>query len=232
MVDRADIAGRVITAALGLAADFGWRHVGFADIAAESGVSLAEIRTQFPSKPAILSAFNRMIDEKVLAGSTPSDDSEPARDRLFDVIMRRFDAMAPYKDGILAALHGTVPFDPAAMICGACNLLNSMSWMLEAGGVDSAGPRGKLRAKGLLAVYLCAFRAWSRDDSPDLAHTMAVLDKNLRRAENLAGMLGGGARKDDEAAAGEEVKPVPKKAGGGKAKKTGTRAKRARSTKK
>ena len=33
------------------------------------------------------------------------------------------------------------------------------------------------------AAYLSAMRVWQRDDSPDLARTMAALDARLRRIE-------------------------------------------------
>lgn len=66
-----------------------------------------------------------------------------------------------------------------------------MSWMLEAAGIASAGPLGLLRAKGLLAVWLAVLRVWLLDESPDLAPTMAALDRHLRRAEQFAVRLDG-----------------------------------------
>jgi len=41
-----------------------------------------------------------------------------------------------------------------------------------------------LRSKGLLAIWLATLKVWLEDDSPDLAPTMAALDRNLRRAES------------------------------------------------
>jgi hypothetical protein len=86
-----------------------------------------------------------------------------------------------------------------------------MRWMLEAAGVSTAGLRGALRVRGLMAVWLWALRAWERDESADLSGTMAALDTALRRAETAAAWLGthratvggatvGGATVGDDAA--------------------------------
>jgi ubiquinone biosynthesis protein COQ9 len=69
--------------------------------------------------------------------------------------------------------------------------LRSMGWMLEGAGVSAAGPFGRLRAKGLLAVWLWTLRAWRRDSSDDLAATMAALDKALTQAGQVATRLCG-----------------------------------------
>jgi hypothetical protein len=46
-----------------------------------------------------------------------------------------------------------------------------------------------LRRKGLLGVWLWTLRAWERDDSADLAATMAALDTALARAGRAAQWL-------------------------------------------
>ena len=40
-----------------------------------------------------------------------------------------------------------------------------------------------------ICSWIVTLRTWQRDESEDMAHTMAVLDKNLRRAERLRLML-------------------------------------------
>ena len=67
------------------------------DIAQEAGLGLVEMRDLYPSKGAILDGFIRVIDKRVIAGTTEDLAGEPARERIFDVVMRRLDAMAPYK---------------------------------------------------------------------------------------------------------------------------------------
>ncbi len=177
---------RVIEAALALAAASGWRKLGLADIAKEAGLTMAEVRSVFPSKAAILTGFVRRTDERVLAGGKV--EGSTARDRLFDVLMRRFDVLQPDRNAVRAIIRDSL-CDPLAVLCQGPKLLCSMAWMLEAAGLSSAGLNGVLRTKGLALVYLVALRAWLKDDSADLAKTMAVLDRGLRQAEKLAACL-------------------------------------------
>jgi AcrR family transcriptional regulator len=196
-----DIRQRIVDAALDLAAERGWAGLGLADIAAAAGVGLADLHGQFGSKAAILRTFFRSVDGAVLAGPAPAD--EPARDRLFEVLMRRFDALASRKAAVAAVVRD-LPADPPAALCALAHLGCSMAWMLEAAGIPSAGLMGLARAKGLSFVWLNALRVWLNDDTPDLARTMAALDKGLRRAEAVAGLCRFGPRqgRGDEAAAG------------------------------
>jgi ubiquinone biosynthesis protein COQ9 len=72
--------------------------------------------------------------------------------------------------------------------------------------VSTAGVRGELRVRGLVAVWLWTVRAWRADETEDLAHTMAALDTALRRAEQAAEWLGHRARASEPPA---EQPPEP-----------------------
>ncbi len=179
-------ADRAIEAALRLAAAHGWRPVTMAAVAGRAGLDLGALLGLFPTKAALVHAFFRRIDGRVLAGECYAPDApEPVRDRLFDVLMRRFDALAPHKKAVAAILNDTA-LDPLAALCGLCRVWRSMALMLEAAGLDASGLVGLARAKGLALVYLNALRVWLRDDTADMAKTMAALDKGLKRAEAIA----------------------------------------------
>ena len=186
---RPDAPTRLIEAALRLAALQGWNDTGLAEIAQEAEVPLAEARAEFPSREALLAAFIARIDRAMLEGIDAELGDEPLRDRLFDVVMRRFDAMAPHKEGIAAILRD-LSRDPARLACFAAGpVRRSLDWMLTGAGAPSWGPLQPLQRKGLGLVYLGALRAWLRDDSPDLAKTMAAVDKGLGRMESIVRML-------------------------------------------
>ena len=184
MVRKADIPKVVIAAALELAAEQGWRRVSLHGIAERAGVPLADLYQRFWSKQAVLSAFVRGIDEEVLRSLDPEDAAEGSRDRLFAVLMRRFDALAPHRQAV-AAIVRDAGSDPLLLACSACRYLRSMAWMLEAAGISTAGMRGLLRVKGLCALYLAVLAVWLEDETTDMARTMAALDRWLRRAEWL-----------------------------------------------
>ncbi len=196
-----DAPTRLMEAALRLAALQGWRGTTMVEIAAEAGVTLAEARRAFASKEALLAAFFARIDEAMLEGLDQAGGDEPVRDRLFDVIMRRFDAMAPYKDGIRAAVRDLLR-EPLGLVCLAAGpIRRSLDWILAGAGVDPWGPLQPLQRKGLGLVYLATLRAWFQDDSADLARTMAALDKGLARLEAVLGMLPGVASRPTDPAA-------------------------------
>ncbi len=177
---------RVIDAALGLAAERRWREVSLRDIAEAAGIGLGDLHGMFRSKGAIVAAFTRRIDAQVIAGTDAEALGEPARDRLFDVLVRRFEALRPHRPAL-----GSIVCDaaPGAGLAAGCRLMRSMAWSLEAAGIRSSGPLGRLRVKGLAAIYLATLMVFLRDDSADLARTMARLDRALGRADTMMSRL-------------------------------------------
>ena len=179
---------RVLDAALKLASDMRWRDISMEMIADESGASLARVYALFPSRMALLTAFIRRTDLAVLAEHDFGDVSEPVRERLLDVMMRRLDALATYK-GAVASITRDLGGDPGALLCAGPAFMNSMAWSLEAAGVSASGLPGMMRTKGLAAIYLSAIRVWLRDETQDQSETMAYIDKKLKRAESAMSMM-------------------------------------------
>jgi AcrR family transcriptional regulator len=178
---------RIIDAALACIARQGWRRLSLADIAAEAGLPILRVYRLFSSKPAILRGFFRRVDEAVLAAPLDSEPDERPRDRVFDLLMRRFDALTPYR-AALEVLGRELPTDPLAALAAGAGLLRSMRWMLEAAGISGEGLGGVLAVKLTAAAYLATLRVWLRDESPDLAPTMAALDRRLRGIERWYGI--------------------------------------------
>ena len=188
MAESDDEPERILQGALELAAARGWQDVTLADIARAAGVSLARLYQLYPGKSAILAAYMRRVDAAVLSGETPFEAEESPRDRLFEILMQRFDVLARDRAAVAGILRD-LPRDPPAALAALPTLARSMAWMLEAANIPSDGVAGRLRAQGLAAIWLSTLRVWVDDDSPDMARTMAALDRNLRRAEGLARLL-------------------------------------------
>ena len=187
----ADPSARIVDATLELAAGQPWQRISLADIATAADLSLAELYARFPSKTAIVAAFMARIDEQALAGRPETGGA--VRDRLFDLIMRRFDALGPHKAAVKSMLTAG-PGEALSALCLAPRFLNSMRWLAEAGGVRTAGLLGMLRVKSIGAIYLATLRTWLQDDGADNGKTMAFLDRALRRAEALARSVPGAQR--------------------------------------
>ncbi|MGF1592444.1 MAG: TetR family transcriptional regulator [Kiloniellaceae bacterium] len=183
----ADLREAIIDTAFALVAERGWRDLSLAEIAEAAGLPLSKVYPVFSSKQAILGGFAARVDAAMLAEEGEGLDT-PARDRLFDVVMRRFDALQPHREALGIILQDQLR-DPLATCCGLGRLGRSMAATLEAAGFSTTGCRGILRVKGLSAIYLSTLRVWLRDDSDDMAKTMAHLDKQLARADALIGRL-------------------------------------------
>jgi AcrR family transcriptional regulator len=176
----------IIDAAFARIAQAGWRRLSMAGIAEEAGLPILRVYRAFPSKQAILCGLSRRIDETVLAVPIEAEIDERPRDRVFDLLMRRFDALGPFKPG-LEVLGRELPADPCAVLGVGVGLLRSVRWMLEAAGIATGGIGGIVAVKLTAAAYMAASRVWLRDDSPDLAPTMALLDRRLRGIERWFG---------------------------------------------
>ena len=201
MAKKADQPKAIVDAALELAATQGWRDTTLGDIAHQAKLSLADLYGHYPSKSAVLAAFLRRIDSAMLAGADGDTGAESARERLFDVIMRRFDALAANREAVRAVLRDSGR-DPVAAACTLAGpTRRSLRWMLEAAGIDSGGLGGQFKITGLGMVYLSVLRVWLDDDSDDMARTMAALDTRLKRIEQLIASIPGGRRPAADAAA-------------------------------
>ncbi|MFO1055787.1 MAG: TetR family transcriptional regulator [Dongiaceae bacterium] len=190
----ADAIDPIILAALRLAEQLGWENVALRDVAEEAAVPFSQLYRRYRSRQAILDGFARAIDAKLLAASESDPPEGSARDRLFDLVMRRLDLLQPHREALRAVLHAGRR-DPLAAACGLRSLARSMASLLEAAGISSEGIAGLVRTKGLGAIYLATLRRWLADDSEDKAATMAALDRMLRRAEGWVGRLNRGPRR-------------------------------------
>jgi AcrR family transcriptional regulator len=203
MVNESE-ADDLLTAAFALIGDDGWRGFSFAALARRTGVSRIEIYRQFPTRAALLRALSRRADEAMLA----VDDAElaglPPRDRVFELLMRRLEALVPYRAG-LARLARDARADPCMVLATACRLERSLIWLQDVAGLRCRGLRARLARRALGLAYLRAVRVWFDDPGADLGRTMAELDKQLRRIQNVAGLREPRARRADE---GEAAQPA------------------------
>jgi ubiquinone biosynthesis protein COQ9 len=143
---------------------------------------LSELRAEFAGKTGIIAALLRTVDDEVLKRAAKRTEGQQKRDLLFDIVMTRFDVLAPYKAALKSIYQsGAADFSLAAPY------LSSQHWMLQAAGIGTEGVIGALRVGGLALAYASVFRIWLEDDDPGLAKTMAALDRRLRRGQSALG---------------------------------------------
>ena len=177
---------QVVIAALALSEKDGWHGFGFLDIAQSMDCSLADLYEYFDDKNDVLYALGRMIDRQVMAAfESGAADGETPREKLFEVLMERFDVLNEHRGGIVAILNG-FKCDPKLAVFSLPHLTKSMAWMLELAGLSSQGVKGAATVVGLSGVYLHTIRAWLDDDTEDMSKTMAALDTGLSKVEGIA----------------------------------------------
>ncbi|HET9902922.1 MAG TPA: TetR/AcrR family transcriptional regulator [Xanthobacteraceae bacterium] len=192
---------KIIAAFMELLGERRFEELDFPTVAERAGVPLDRCRAEFDSLFSVLAAQIEDTDRKVLAGRDADMAEEPARERLFDVLMRRLEILAPHKPAI-RSLARSVRCNPALALALNALTVRSQTWMLDAAGISTAGLKGAVRAQGMACLYANVLRVWVEDDDPGLARTMAALDRQLARGAWWAGRLddlcmlvpGGGGR--------------------------------------
>jgi ubiquinone biosynthesis protein COQ9 len=187
MADRKPARPDLLQAAFEVIAERGWSGLSAQAIATRAGVSLVEVYRQLPGRGALLRTLSDRVDEAMLEVDEADLVGLPPRDRVFELMMRRLDALNPYRAG-LKRLARDARCDPALLLLTACRMDRSLAWLQEAAGLPSRGLRARLQRRALGVVYVGTLRTWLRDESGDHARTMAELDKALRRVEPLAGL--------------------------------------------
>ncbi len=178
----------IILALMQLANTHDWDSITLPMIAEKAGVTLQDMREHFPSKGAMLAGFAKIIDAKVLKGTTTDMGDEPVRDRLLDIMLRRFDALTPYKAAI-GNIKNHMKFDALSLFALNGVALNSWRYMLAAAGIETEGHKGALRVQGAALVFASSIDTWLHETSEMHDKTMAALDSKLKKGETTIARL-------------------------------------------
>jgi len=179
---------RIIAAFMALLAEKSIERNDLAENANRAEVPHADLRGEFNSTLAILAAHMKEIDRAVLRGGDGDMAQEPARERLFDVLMRRLEAHGSHREAVRSLLRSAARNPPLAVALNGL-AVQSQQWMLAAADISASGPKGTLRAQGLALLYASVLRTWLDDTDPGLARTMAALDSALARGQRWSGLL-------------------------------------------
>ena len=173
----------IVKALMELANTQDWNAITLPMIAKKAEMSLLEIHENFPSKGAMLSGFAKMIDRKVLTGTTADMQDESTHERLLDIMMRRLDALEPYKMAI-KNIKKHLKYDPLSLFALNAVALNSWRYMLAAADIDTEGHMGGLRVQGMAVLFASSLDTWLNDKTAGNQKTMAILDKKLKQSED------------------------------------------------
>jgi AcrR family transcriptional regulator len=178
---------KAIDALMALLAEQSFEQIGLAEVAGRADLKLSQLRAEFGSVLAIFAAHVKDIDRAVLAGGDADMTEEPPRERLFDVLMRRLEALAPYKEAVRSVMR-SARRNPGLGLALNAMAVRSQQWMLTSAGIGASGPKGMVRAQGLALLFANVLRTWV-DDDDDNTQTLAALDRELARGQRFAGLL-------------------------------------------
>jgi AcrR family transcriptional regulator len=177
-----DAGQRIVKAAQALLADTPWHRIALADIALRAGVPLSELYRRYPLRPMLMAAVLRAIDMQAL--DQPIETEGSLRERLLESLMRRLDALAPFREGMRATSLDLRRLNLAAVpdvLMTAIHGNYVLGWYIEAAGIPVHGLTGLARVKLVSLAWVSAFKTWLDDDSEDSGRSMAALDRALGR---------------------------------------------------
>ena len=165
---------KIANAALNLAAAKGWKSVTLDAVAKSAKLSAATVKEHASLPHHLIPLIAEMIDREAFKQKTTG----APHDVLFDLLMARFDILQKHRKAILsmaeAARHDRV------LSCALIRATTDGAYrLIAAAALKHAPPRPALAA-GLTAIYGWAFFVWRKDESRDMAKTMAALDRALR----------------------------------------------------
>ena len=189
-----DQADRIVDSALEMAADIGWPRVRLRLIADRLGITMAELQTHYRDLDAVADAWFDRASKAMLARPGRGFTARPAAERLHILLMRWFDALAPYRrvtdQMIREKLYPSHPHHWLPMIF---NLSRTIQWLRDAAGLDAGGRRRQVEEIGLSLLFLATLSVWRRDDSADQKRTRDFLSRRLDRADRSMARLWGEA---------------------------------------
>jgi len=179
---------RIVDAALALADESSWERVRLHQVAQQLGIALGEVRQCFREKEELVDAWFDRADQAMLeAAAQPDVAALPSRERLLELLLAWFAALAPHRrvtrEMIVGKLEpGHVHFQWA----GLMRVSRTVQWWREAAGRSAPLPWRALEETALTSIYLGAFAYWMSDDSNQSRRTRQFLERLLKTVEPCA----------------------------------------------
>ena len=169
----------------------GWQSIDLENLSHEFDFGVLDVTGGIRNKVDLLVAFSAFIDMTVHQSidADLKDDQIPVRERLLEALLIRFEALAPYKAGVIKLMK-TFLHNPSFVVIGSKSLKLSMEATLAAVGLEAKGIQGAIRVKGMCMIFMSGVCTWSKDNSEDLSATTRILDERLKQTENIISNLG------------------------------------------
>lgn len=156
-----------------------WDVLTMETLAEKVALTSVQLYHIFPTRCELLKGIVEFIDDKMMALYQEGQTDLSLQEKLFDMIMCRFEVMESYKKSlkniIIVILRDPLSF-PGGILAG----LHSMTLILDAADVPVEGIKGKFNINVFSCFYLYVLKVWFEDESHDMAKTLAHVDKGLK----------------------------------------------------
>ena len=161
----------------------GWDKFSILDLLKKKKITKKEVNSFFKNKSDVIDKFSIMIDS-VVESKINIDDFRISskKDNLFELIMIRLEEMKIYKKSLKKIIESAKK-NPILLSRISNNVMNTMDFYLELTSCYNDTPIDFLKKNTLFFIYSFAFRTWLKDETDDLASTMAELDRLLTMSE-------------------------------------------------
>ncbi len=161
----------------------GWDKFSILDLLKKEKITKKEVNSFFKNKSDVIDKFSIMIDS-VVESKINIDDFRISskKDNLFELIMIRLEEMKIYKKSLKKIIESAKK-NPILLSRISNNVMNTMDFYLELTSCYNDTPIDFLKKNTLFFIYSFAFRTWLKDETDDLASTMAELDRLLTMSE-------------------------------------------------
>ncbi len=163
----------------------GWDSVTVEQIAKDAKIPLARVTEKYPDMSALIPTLVHFITAETVKSVGSIHSESTPHDRLFEVMMARFDVLQKHRAAILSIITAAKN-NPRIALALITAQRQAMHTMLDCAQLSEA--RIIARA-GLMATYAASAFVWSRDETLDMSKTMSFLDRILRGLGKLAAAI-------------------------------------------
>jgi hypothetical protein len=153
-------------------------------------VTLPEVLAHYRDIDAVADAWFGRAWGAMVAPPRAGFADLPARERLYLVLTRWFDALAPHRavsvEMIRAKIYLSHPHHWVPLIF---NLSRTIHWVRDAAALDATGRRQQAEEVGLTLLLLATLAVWARDGSDGQERTRDFLKRRLAAADALMARL-------------------------------------------
>ena len=187
---QSPLADRIVEETLALAEERGWENVRLRIVAERLGVSLSEVVEHYRDLDGVADAWFHRAWSAMLSPQRSGFAALPARERLYLVMTRWFDALAPHQQVSVEMIRAKIyPSHPHHWVPLVFNLSRTIQWLRDAALLDATGMRRQVEEVGLTALFLATLRTWARDESEGQERTRDELRHRLDRADKVMARL-------------------------------------------